>query len=321
MKNDLTIPVDPETTHWGYFDPARPAVTWIEPGDNVRIETVSGGETMLPPTPMTTLPSHREVIAKVTRRMEPGHILTGPVGINGASPGDVLSVHVHEIELLSDWGWNLIRPLSGVLPEDFDSTRVLHIPIDGVARTAALPWGVTLPLNPFFGVMGVAPPDHWGVQSSIVPRAFGGNIDCKLLGSGATLHLPVFQPGGLFSCGDGHANQGDGEVCLTAIETCMAGVFSFEVLAGAASDMPGPWMPWAETADLFITFGIDVVLDAAAKQALRAMIRLITSRSNLTREDAYTLCSIAADMRVTQLVNQHKGIHVVLPKSTFDPNP
>lgn len=317
MAHSLHVPATPDTVHWGFFDPKLPAVAWVQAGEQVLVETVSGGESVLPPPPMTVRDDHRHILDEVKHRMTPGHTLTGPVGIRDAECGDVLSVKIESVELICDWGWNAIRPLSGTLPEDFDESRLLHIPIDQAARTASLPWGTTLPLSPFFGVMGVAPPDHWGIQSSIVPRAFGGNIDCKLLGAGATLHLPVFQDGALFSCGDGHANQGDGEVCLTAIETCMSGVFSFQVEKGAAENMPGPWMPWAETEDSFITFGFDPDLENAAKQALRAMIRLIATRAGLSREDAYTLCSIAADMHITQLVNQHKGAHTVLRKSAL----
>ena len=304
------VKASPETVHWGYFDCTLPPVATVRPGERVRIETVSGGADVTPGTGFTVLPEHREIQRTVTRRMLPGHILTGPVAVEGARPGDVLEVRIHEVDLRCDWGWNAIRPLGGTLPEDFPDTRLLHIPLDAAANVARLPWGMELPLAPFFGVMGVAPPAAWGVQSSIVPRAFGGNLDLRHLRPGAVLYLPVFAEGALFSCGDGHAAQGDGEVCLTAIETSLAGTFEFHVRRDMTLDMPR-----VETPTHHITMGIDPDLDNAAKQALRQMIGFLRERANLSAEDAYTLCSIAVDLHVTQLVNQHKGVHAMLPRS------
>jgi acetamidase/formamidase len=229
-----------------------------------------------------------------------------------AEPGDVLEVRIVDVQLRQDWGYNAIRPLAGALPEDFHETRILHIPLDAEAMVAHLPWGVDLPLRPFFGVMGTAPPPGWGAVTSIIPRAFGGNLDNKELVPGTTLYLPVFNEGALFSAGDGHAVQGDGEVCVTAIETSLAG--TFELVLRKDLDLA---FPRAETASHYITMGMDPDLDDAAKQALRDMIRLIQERSNLTAEDAYTLCSLAADLRVTQIVNQHNGVHVMLAKSAL----
>ena len=178
--------------------------------------------------------------------------------------------------------------------------------------TGRMPWGVDLPLAPFFGVMGVAPPPEWGRITSIIPRAHGGNLDIKALGAGATLYLPVFNDGALFSAGDGHAVQGDGEVDGTAIETCLSGTFQLILHKNA-----GISMPRAETATHYLTTGIDPSLDAAAKQALREMINLIQEKANLSREEAYMLCSLAGDMHVSQTVNVHKGIHVMLAKSAL----
>jgi acetamidase/formamidase len=224
----------------------------------------------------------------------------------------VLEIRIKDVQLGTNWGWNRIRPLSGALPEDFHEMRLLHIPLDKDKMVANLPWGVDLPLKPFFGVMGVAPPPEWGRITSVIPRSHGGNLDNKELGAGCTLYLPVFNEGGLFSAGDGHAVQGDGEVCVTAVETCLTGTFEIHV----RKDMKLT-MPRAETETHYITHGIDGVLDNAAKQALREMIVLIQEKSNLSKEDAYTLCSIAADLRVSQIVNVHKGIHVMLAKSAL----
>jgi acetamidase/formamidase len=174
--------------------------------------------------------------------------------------------------------------------------------------------GLKLEAAPFFGIIGVAPPPAMGRANSIVPRAFGGNIDNKHFGAGATVHLPVFNPGGLVSVGDGHALQGDGEVCLTAVETALAGTLRITLVKNI-----GIVRPWAETPSHVITMAFDPDLDVAAASALREMIALIERATGLSAADAYSLCSIAADMHVTQLVNLHKGIHVMLAKSALQP--
>ncbi len=312
MPTHHELDAAPETVCWGYFDAAAPPVLEIESGDSVTIHTVSGGPEVVPDGDLRPLPALVEIHARVSDRMQPGHILTGPVAVRGARAGDVLEVRILDVRLADDWGWNVIRPLSGALPDDFDETRLLHIPLDRSAMTGRLPWGHDLPLHPFFGVMGVAPPPGWGRINSIIPRRHGGNIDCKELRSGATLYLPVFNEGALFSTGDGHAAQGDGEVCVTAIETALTGTFEFHVRSDLDLDAP-----FAETPSHYITFGIDPDLDVAAEQALRRMLAQIQTRANLSKADAYTLCSLAADLRVTQVVNVHKGIHMMLPKSAL----
>jgi acetamidase/formamidase len=147
------------------------------------------------------------------------------------------------------------------------------------------------------------------MQSSIVPRRFGGNIDCRELGAGATLYLPVMVPGALFSAGDGHAAQGDGEVCLTAVETGLEGDFRLSVVKGLELDLPR-----AETETHLITLAFDPDLDRATVLALRAMVALVAERAGLSPENAYRLCSLVADVRISQLVNQHKGVHVMTPR-------
>jgi acetamidase/formamidase len=202
--------------------------------------------------------------------------------------------------------------LLGTLPEGFTEQRRLHIGIDLAAMVAKLPWGRDLPLRPFFGVMGVAPPPAWGRISSVQPRAHGGNMDNKELIAGTTLYLPVWNPGAQFSAGDGHGVQGDGEVCLTALETCMSGTLEFILRKDMSLTMPR-----AETPTHYLTMGMNEDLDDAARQALRGMIALIRERTNLGPEDAYTLCSLAADMRITQLVDGNKGVHTMLAKETI----
>ena len=303
----------PATCHWGYFAPDLEPVLEIDSGETVVIETVSGAPSVLPEGPdWDVLPEHAAIHAECPLPLGNGHILTGPVAVRTAEPGDVLQVDVEKIDLRTNWGWNIIRPLAGALPEDFHEPHLLHIHLDKENRIANLPWGTDLKLSPFFGVMGVAPPSEWGMVTSIVPRAMGGNMDCKELGEGSTFYLPVFQSGGLFSAGDGHALQGDGEVNVTAIETSLTGTFCLTV----RKDMH-LFMPMAETETHYMTFGIDPDLDQAAKQALRAMIDFICERKNLTREQAYALCSIICDLRISQIVNQHKGVHAMLPKEAL----
>ncbi len=155
----------------------------------------------------------------------------------------------------------------------------------------------------------MAPPPEWGRCTSIIPRAFGGNLDNKELTAGSTLFLPVFVEGALFSCGDGHGAQGDGEVNVTAIETALTGTFEFHVRRDLRLTTPR-----AETPDHVVTMGLDPDLDRCAERALREMIDLVVARTGITRDEAYALCSIAADLRVTQTVNQHKGVHCMLRK-------
>ncbi|MCO4055874.1 MAG: acetamidase/formamidase family protein [Bosea sp.] len=298
------------TCHWGFFDAGLKPKLTISSGDSVIVDTVTGAPEVHPPagSGFTSPPEVADVHANAEKTL-PGHILTGPIAIEGARPGHVLEVRIEDVQLRQDWGYNIIRPLAGTLQSDFHDFRLLHIPIDLNARTSRLPWGTELELAPFFGVMGTAPPPSWGRVTSIVPRAFGGNIDNKEMIAGATIFLPVFVEGGLFSCGDGHAAQGDGEVCVTAIETALQGRFTFIL----REDL-GFTYPRAETPTHYMTMGMDPDLDRCAEMALRDMISLIGELAGLSREDAYTLCSLAADLRVTQTVNGSKGIHCMLAK-------
>jgi acetamidase/formamidase len=310
MSRHHTLTCSPKTVHWGYFDAALPPVLTVAPGDTVTIESVSGGPEHLPPAGggFTVLPEHRAIQAAVPRGPGP-HILTGPIAVEGAEPGDALKVEILDIVLRQDWGYNLTRPSGGALPGDFPEARLIHIGIDVARKTARMPWGLSVPLAPFFGCMGTAPPPDWGRQTSVVPRAFGGNIDNKELVAGTTLYLPVFMTGGQFSAGDGHAAQGHGEVNLTAVETSLRGTFRLGVEKQTQLKRPR-----AETPAHFITMGFDPDLDQAMEQALRDMIEFIRARTGLSPPDAYALCSVAADLTVTQVVNQNRGIHCTLPR-------
>ncbi len=309
MSGSRHLAASVETCHWGSFDAKLAPVLAVESGERFTIDTVSGGADVLPPAGFHVPPELLDIHARSARFL-PGHILTGPVAVAGAMPGDMLEVRIVDVAMRQDWGYNVIRPLSGTLPAEFDAYRHLTIPLDVERQVGRLPWGLELPLRPFFGILGVAPPAHWGRISTIVPRAHGGNLDNKELRPGASLFLPVQVPGALFSCGDGHAAQGDGEVCTTAIETALKGTFELVLHQAAALAYPR-----AETPTHWITMGMDPDLDQCLAMALRDMIALLGEIEGLSREDAYTLCSLAVDFRITQTVNVSRGVHAMLPKA------
>lgn len=307
------IAATPETVRWGVFDAAIPPVLTINSGETVILECVSGGPDTLPPPALgMEVPAALHAIhARVPRG--PGHIITGPVAVAGAEPGDMLEVKIEAIEFGTDWGFCGFRPLAGTIPEDFPERFLTHIPIDRARQTCRLSYGVELPLAPFFGVMGVAPPAQYGTISTVQPREHGGNLDNKEIGAGSTLFLPVLAKGALFSAGDGHGVQGDGEVCINALETCLTGTFTL-TLHKAVGAEPVLKYPRGETATHYVSMGMNEDLDIAMKTALREMIAFICARSNLSRQEAYQFCSLAVDFRVTQTVNGEKGVHGMLKK-------
>ncbi len=309
MSHTYYLNPTPQTVHWGHFNASIPAVLQVESGDEVVIDTFSGGMSEVA-DPSLFRPEHRLIVDTVPQIMGP-HILTGPVHVKGAEPGDTLEVRILDIELTTDWGWNIIRPLKGALPEDFPNLSRRVIPIDRQTNMARLPWGVDVPLRPFFGIIGVAPPPAYGLVSSVEPREYGGNIDNKEFIPGTSLFLPVFVPGANLSVGDGHAVQGDGEVCLTALETCLKGRFQVIVHKQSLN------FPRAITPTHYISMGMDVDLDDAAKQALRNMIKWLTEIKPWTAEEAYVFCSLACDLHVTQLVDGNKGIHAMVSRSVI----
>jgi acetamidase/formamidase len=302
-----------KNVHWGHFGADVPPRLTVQSGDTVEMLTVSGRADILPAagSGMTVPDQLHDVLAHVRPEIGP-HILTGPVAVEGAEPGDTLEVRIERIDPAADWGYNAVRPLVGTLPEDFPTSRVLHIPVDRQKRSCRLPWGTELPLSPFFGVMGVAPPAVYGRISTAPPREHGGNLDNKELVAGTRLFLPVHAPGALFSAGDGHGVQGDGEVCITALEMCLDGAFTLILHKQGTREA---WrFPRAETPTHFVSMGLNEDLDQAMKQALREMIALIASRTNLSPLDAYQFCSLACDFRVTQTVNGVKGVHGMMRK-------
>ncbi|MDQ2804862.1 MAG: acetamidase/formamidase family protein [Pseudomonadota bacterium] len=305
----------PRTVRWGTFDASYPPVATIESGDTIVVECVSGGpEVMPPPDSELAVPPALAAIHAAKLPRVGGHILTGPIAITGSEPGDMLEIRVDRIELGADWGYCGFRPLAGTLPEDFPEPYLSHFPVDRARGICRLPWGTELALAPFFGVMGVAPPPQWGTISTKEPRAHGGNLDNKELTAGSTLYLPVFVPGANFSVGDGHGVQGDGEVCINALEICLTGTFTLLLHKGGGSCKPLLRYPKAESPTHWITMGMHEDLDVAMKRALREMIALITARSNLSPAEAYQFCSLAVDFHVTQTVNGEKGVHGLLRK-------
>jgi acetamidase/formamidase len=312
MTNHRLSPT-PATVSWGIFSAAIPAVLTIDSGDSVIVETVSGAADDMPGCGFTIPPALTAIHQAGLPQIGP-HILTGPIAINGAAPGDTLEIRIDAITPGADWGWNGIFPTLGTLPREFINHDLTHIPVDIENSTATLPWGPTLPLSPFFGVMGVAPAPEYRALSSKEPRAHGGNLDNKNLTAGATLFLPVFVPGANFLVGDGHGCQGDGEVCVTALEMCLNGTFTF-VLHKRLDPGTIPFsQPRAETPTHYISMGFHEDLGEAHRIALREMIAFICARTDFTAAQAYKSCSMAVDFHITQTVNGEKGVHGMLRK-------
>lgn len=242
------------------------------------------------------------------------HTLTGPIAVATAEPGDVLKVEVERLDV-ADHGVNLVpgKPSRGLLADIFGDAELRHFRLDRATMTAQFGDRITLPLRPFLGIMGVLPPAGAAPQSSAIPGNFGGNIDCADLVEGSVLYLPVFVEGAGFYAGDAHAAQGAGEVVQTALETAMtAAQLKLSVIKGRSIQRPR-----AETRDHVITMGLAEDLREAARQAVLDMIDHLAQTQAMRPQDAYALCSLQADLVVTQLVNGVNGIHARLPKAIF----
>ena len=311
MAKSHEIPASPDTMVRGYLDATTKPVLTVDSGDEVTLHSVPAGGAETLPTDGTEVPKlYRDAIDMLPETAAGPHFVTGPIYVNGAMPGDVLQVDILDVHVNMDWGYVAILPLLGTLPEEFTEYETIHPPIDRAKGTVTMPWGTEIPLDPFFGILATAPPAAWGRCGSPVPRAFGGNMDNKELKTGTTLYLPVFNEGALFFAGDGHGVQGDGEVCITALETGCTGTFRLTVRKDLSYKTP-----FAENADHLISIGLNEDLDDAAAQAVLEMVDRLCERTNLSRNQAYMLCSLAGDVRVTQLVDGNKGIHVMLPKA------
>jgi len=248
----------------------------------------------------------------ITDRGPGAHPLTGPIWVEGAEPGDVLEVKILGFEYLHPYGVSGFIPGSGTLPDDFPYTRFRLVRFNVREGTAVFAPGVTLKLAPFFGSIGVALNPLLGRVSSGPPGPHAGNLDNKELIAGSTLYLPVHVPGALLSMGDGHGMQGDGEVTLTALETSLRGTVQISVRKGKRLNWPR-----AETPAHYIAMGLHTDLDEAAKLATREMVDFLVTEKRMSRDDAYILCSLAADLHVTQLVDGTKGVHAMVAKSIF----
>ena len=305
--------VTPATVQWGHYSADAKPVLTVKSGEIVTIDTVVGIPDMLEELGAPAdepLREMKELYAKLTDRGPGPHFLTGPVAVEGALPGDVLEIEILDVRLRSSYGWMMIEPDAGILPEEFPYLRKKLVPLDQRNKVAEFAPGIRIPVRPFFGNLGLAPP--MGRLGSAPPSYNAGNLDNKWLVAGAKLHIAVQVPGGLFSVGDGHAAQGNGEVCVTAIETNLTGVFRFTV----RKDMKLLW-PRAETPTHVITMGLHESLDEAARRATREMIDYLTTQRHLSRDEAYMLTSAAVDLHVTQVVDGVKGVHAMLPKTLF----
>ncbi len=312
-----TLKATCSTVHFGGFSSELPPALTVKSGDRIEVETFSGVPVyedapaeFLPPEFLDicqNLPPERRIAAGP-------HLMTGPIYIEEAQPGDVLEVCLEEIIPSVLMGFTLMRPGAGALPQRFDQTVLRFTSIDLQARTVEFPpgSGINLPLRPFFGILGVATADTQ--RHSVPPGDFGGNLDNRLLQASCRLFLPVFLPGAMFSIGDGHSIQGDGEACLTALETSMNGVIQLKVYRHL-TDLP---LPLAETTTDWITMGFGPTLDAAFEQCLERMLAFLQRFVGMTAEDAYMFCSLSINFHITQAVNlPTKGVHGCLPKAVL----
>jgi len=305
------------TVAYGYYWSEAAPVLRIASGDIIDVDTLltntPAGLEKAGVSEARIQSSLKAIVAEVTgeRRGPGGHILTGPVYIEGAEPGDVLEVKILSIDLAIDYGYN---GCSGVLPENCEPGLPARIvPLERSTMRAQFAPGIVVPLHPFFGSMGVAPPPEAGRVSSNPPGRHAGNLDNRELIAGSTLYIPVFARGALFEVGDGHVAQGDGEVDQTAIETSLRGRLQLTV----RKDMKLDW-PRAETPTDYISMATDPDLLVATKTAIQEMVNFLIAEKHLTRHEAYQLVSIAGNVAVTQLVDKpNVGIHVRLPRSIF----
>jgi acetamidase/formamidase len=309
------LKASPTTVHRGFFDASLNPVLTIDSGDIVRLETASGNPRYFESlgVPKEKIPAELyEVYQGVEGTGRGDHTLNGPIAIRGAEPGDMLEIRIRSVDVRLPIAGQSFVPNRGLLPEEFPYEKARVLWIDLARKTVEYAPGIEVPVKPFWGVIGVAPPPSMGRVPSGPPNVFGGNLDNRDLGAGSTLYLPVHVPGALLSIGDGHAVQGQGEVCLSAVETSLKG----EVQVVLHKGQRLRW-PRAETATHYITMGLHSDLDEAARIATREMLDFLVANKGLSREDAYMLASAAMDLIVTQVVDGTKGIHAMIPKGIF----
>jgi acetamidase/formamidase len=307
------LPATPQTVAYGYYWAEAKPVLRIASGDIIDVETLltnTPNRLEAAGVPATEIEqSLRDIVAQVTDRGPGGHILTGPVFVEGADSGDVLEVKVLSVDLAIPYGYNGCSGFARDLCDRSQpTTRIIRL--DSKRMVGHFAEGIEVPLRPFFGSMGVAPPPSRGRVSSNPPDIHAGNLDNKELVAGTTLYIPIHVKGALFEVGDGHAAQGDGEVDQTAIETSLRGQLQLTV----RKDMKLEW-PRAETPSHWIVMGMDTSLTRSTRIAIEQMVKLLMEKKGLSQTAAYQLASIAADLRITQLVDGNVGVHMMVAKS------
>ena len=348
VEADHFVASRPETVSWGWYPLDKEPVVRVQSGETVRINTLTHAGATQNEEPVAYLSGlgvpREEILQDVLdfwasrdgrpREGRSGHVITGPIYVEGADPGDMLEVQILSLETRVPWGVNNTSATGGVFSPDYPGARtddpLLDIPrgtrhlirtgvVDG-QEVAFLSGDIQVPLAPFMGILAVAPDPVVGqpgvtvpgVQSSRPPGAFGGNLDVKDLTAGTSVYLPVFQPGALFYTGDPHGAQGDGEVSGTAIEQSLSGVFRFVVHEGVSISGPR-----AETDTHHLVMGIDLDLDRAARNATWEAVDFLTTQKGLTPADALSLASIAVDLRVSEVVDLTQVVTAFIPKSIF----
>ncbi len=317
QSGTITLPASPSTVVWGYYSAKAKPILTVHSGDTVRIQTLSTcGSTerlVSQGVALSDIPSYNSDIYREVKDKGPGgHILTGPVEIAEAESGDVLEVQILRIDIDAPFACNGFGTGRGFLPNDYPYSNSKIIPLDREKMIAHFAPGIEIPLHPFFGSMGLAPPESAGLLASAPPWMHAGNLDNKELVAGSTLYIPVHAKGALFEVGDGHAGQGNGEVDITAMETFLSGTFRFVV----HKDQHLLW-PRAETAVSYISMGFSPDLKEATTLAVRDMINFLVEQKHMSRDDAYMLTSVAVDVDITQLVDGNVGVHAICPKIIF----
>jgi acetamidase/formamidase len=324
VKPDHIVRSLPENMVYGYFGADVPPVYKVKDGDIVEIQTVNpSGVSRTNPEEFyqkNNLPidAHAQEVIAIMKNVKPepsgirGHMLTGPVYIEGAQPGDMLEIRILDLTFPADFGVNSVWPGGGGIPDAVSTRETFVYRYDAKHKVALLKEGVEIPLKPFMGVMALSPPADTGRVSSIPPAFFGGNLDIKHLTKGTTLFLPVSVPGGLFTTGDGHGAQGNGEVSGVAIETALTLTAKFIVHKGKSLKMPR-----AETPTHFIAVGLDKDLNKAMKNALLEATTFIKDELGFTFNEALSIASTGVDFEVSQVVDQTLGVHAMIPKAIF----
>jgi acetamidase/formamidase len=324
---DAVLRSTPETVLWGYLAANLPPALSIESGQIVEIEALSHQGLTTAKDPEKFFASHgiaghevltdaKLVYAEVKRPKGASvHILTGPIYISGAEAGDTLEVRVLDIKFRVPYGVNNTGPGKGVLPKLLTEPAAKLIRLDLERRVALFSGDVEIPLNPFMGIMAVSPPTSLGMVSSTPPGAWGGNIDLKYCSKGSSLFLPVFNKGGQFFTGDGHAAQGDGEVDGGAIEISLKPTLQFIIHKGKALKQPR-----VETATDYLTTGLSTDLNEATRIALQEAVNFLQQEKGMNAADAYALCSLAVDLGIGEAVDIVNLVYAKIPKHIFKSN-